>query len=46
VRYASNTKLRTGSFDRRSTQDKIHHLVAQLAKLGLKADLKPLSEAA
>ena len=33
-------------FDRRSTQDKVNHLVAQLAKLGLKADLKPLSEAA
>lgn len=33
-------------FDRRSTQEKADRLVAQLAKLGFKADLKPLSEAA
>ena len=33
-------------FDRRSTQDKVDRLVAQIAKLGYKADLKPLSEAA
>ena len=33
-------------FDRRSTQEKADRLVAQLAKLGFKADLKPLAEAA
>jgi transposase len=33
-------------FDRRSTQEKTDRLVAQLAKLGFKVDLQPLSEAA
>lgn len=33
-------------FDRRSTQEKTDRLVAQLAKLGFKVELKPLAEAA
>ena len=33
-------------FDHRSTQEKTDRLVAQLAKLGFKVDLKPLAEAA
>jgi transposase len=33
-------------FDRRSTQEKANRLVAQLAKLGFKANLQPLAEAA
>jgi transposase len=33
-------------FDRRSTKEKTDRLVAQLAKLGFKVDLKPLAEAA
>jgi hypothetical protein len=38
--------LGAGHFDRRPAGQKAKHLVAQLAKLGFKAELRPLAEAA
>jgi len=41
-----HTDLGASHFDRRSTRVKANRLVAQLAKLGFKAELQPLAEAA